>query len=274
VTTTNRPATSRERVRALARRDLAIELSYPASFIARAGAIASLIATFFFIGRIVDPSKLTEYGGRYFEFVLVGLLVSNLTTIGLGSFSKTIGSEQSSGTLEVLLATPTPLPTFFVGALVVPLGFVVIETSVVLFIAIVVLGADFQLAGVFTALLAVPPTLAFYAAVGACSAAFLVLSKRGDPFTPLFARLSNFLAGALFPVAVLPGALQAVAKVLPPYYALEVLRAGMLRGEPITEVWPEYLILCLSAAACLPVGLWLFGRALRTARDTGTLGTY
>lgn len=267
-------ARNRDRVLAIARRDLAIELSYPAALAARAGALASLVATFFFIGRIVDPSKLGEYGGRYFEFVLLGLLVNSLATVGLGSFSKTIASEQTSGTLEVLLATPMSLPVFFLGSLIVPLGFVACETVLVLFIAIVFLGADFQLGGIATAALAVPPILAFYSAAGAASAAFLVLSKRGDPFTPLATRLTNFLAGSLFPVAVLPGVLRAVAKALPPYHALVVLRSGMLRGEGIGAVGANYLYLCVAAAACLPLSLWLIARALRTARTTGTLGNY
>jgi ABC-2 type transport system permease protein len=267
-------ARNRDRVLALARRDLAIELSYPAALAARAGALASLVATFFFIGRIVDPSKLGEYGGRYFEFVLLGLLVNSLATVGLGSFSKTIASEQTSGTLEVLFATPMSLPVFFLGSIIVPVGFIACETALVLFIAIVFLGADFHLSGVVTAALAVGPILAFYSAAGAASAAFLVLSKRGDPFTPLATRVTNFLAGSLFPVAVLPGALQAVAKALPPYHALVVLRSGMLRGEGIGAVWPNYLYLCLAAAVSLPVSLWIFARALRTARTTGTLGNY
>ena len=188
--------------------------------------------------------------------------------------SKTISDEQSSGTLEVLLAMPMRLATLFVGSLIVPLGFMVVETTIVMLFAIVVLGADFQLGGTLTAFLAVPPTLAFYAAVGAVSAAFVVLSKRGDPFTLLATRLSNFLAGALFPIAVMPGVLRALAKVLPPYYSLEVLRAGMLRGQGVHDVWQELTVLWVVAAASLPVGLWLFGRALRTARRTGTLGSY
>src|SRR5690606_23770361 len=141
----------------------------------------------------------------------------------------------------------------FAGAMVVPLGFVVLETVTVLAIAVVLLGAHFELDGVLTAVLALPPTLGFYAALGAVSASFIVLTKRGDPVTPIVTRLTNFLAGALFPVAVLPGALEALAHLLPPLYALEVLRAGLINGESIGEVWGDYLVLLGSAAVSLPL---------------------
>jgi ABC-2 type transport system permease protein len=244
------------------------------SFVTRAFGLAGTLATFFFIGRIVDPDQLAAYGGRYFEFVLIGMMVGAISSVGLRSFTDTISAEQSSGTLEVLLVTPTGLPTLFAGALLVPLGFVLLESSIILLVSVSLLGAHLQVGGLLTAALALPPTLAFFAAVGACSAAFIVVSKRGDPVTPVFTQLSNLLAGALFPVAVLPGALQAVAKVFPPYYSLRVIRGGLLNGSGITDVWGDYLVLVGSAAIALPLSLVLFRAALRTARETGTLGTY
>jgi ABC-2 type transport system permease protein len=244
------------------------------AFVTRAFGLAGTLATFYFIGRIVDPERLAAYGGRYFEFVLIGMMVGAIASVGLRSFSDTISTEQASGTLEVLLVTPTGLPTLFGGALVVPLAFILIESSIILLVSIAFLDAHLQVGGLVTAALALPPTLAFFAAVGACSAAFIVVSKRGDPVTPVFTQLSNLLAGALFPVTVLPGALQAVARVFPPYYSLHVIREGLINGAAITDVWGDYVVLVASAAVALPLSLALFRAALRLARETGTLGTY
>ena len=185
-----------------------------------------------------------------------------------------IRTEQTSGTLEVLLATPTALPTLFVGSLVVPLGFALIEIIFVFGVAIVLAGAHFQLGGLLTAALAMPPTLALFAAIGAVSAAFIVLSKRGDPFTPMVTQTTNFLAGALFPIAVLPGVLQSIAHVLPPFYALQVLREGLINGKSVGAVWVDYLMLIGFAVVLLPLSLAFLKKALRVSRVTGTLSSY
>jgi ABC-2 type transport system permease protein len=259
---------------AIAKRDFLVEISYQFALIARVFSIATGVATYYFISKIVDPSQLHGYAGRYFEFVLIGLFLGAISSVGLGAFTETIHSEQASGTLEVLLATPTALPTLFIGSLIVPLGFALVEIVFVFGVAILVLGAHFQASGLVTAALAMPPTLALFAAIGGVSAAFIVLSKRGDPFTPLMTQSTNFLAGALFPIAVLPGALQGVAHLLPPFYALQVLRAGLINGDSIFEVGPDYLILVAFALVSLPISLSLLKRALRVARVTGTLASY
>lgn len=268
-----REATTFERIAAIARRDFNIELSYQFALVARAAAIFSTVFTFFFIGKIVDPRALGSYGDHYFEFALVGIMVATISAVGLATFTDTIRSEQEAGTLEVLLATPTSLATLFVGALVVPICFALLETGLI-FVAAVVLGAHFDVSGTFTVIMALPPMLAVYAAFGGVSAAFIILSKRGDPFTPVVTQLTNFLGGALFPIAVLPSALQVVAHLLPPYYALEVLRAGLLRGESIVDVAGDYLILVAFGVVLFPLSLLLLRRALKTARTTGTLGSY
>jgi len=125
-----------------------------------------------------------------------------------------------------------------------------------------------------TAAVALPPTLALFAAIGAISAAFIVLSKRGDPFTPMITQTTNFLAGALFPIAVLPVFLQGVAHLLPMFYALQVLRGGLINGESVADVSGDLLILLAFAVVLLPLSLHMLKRALRVARVTGTLSSY
>jgi ABC-2 type transport system permease protein len=273
-TLARRRSTPLAQVWAIAKRDFAVEISYQFALIARVFSIAASVATYYFISKIVDPAHLQGYAGRYFEFVLIGLLLGAISSVGLGAFTETIHAEQASGTLEVLLATPTALPTLFIGSLVVPLGFALVEILFVFGGSIIALGADFQLQGMLTAALALPPTLALFAAIGAISAAFIVLSKRGDPFTPMITQSTNFLAGALFPIAVLPGFLQGVAHLLPPFYALEVLRAGLINGKSVSDVAGDYLILIGFAIVLLPLSLSLLKRALRVARVTGTLSSY
>jgi ABC-2 type transport system permease protein len=257
----------------IAKRDFVIEVSYHFALLSRIGTLAATVGTYYFIARIIDPAQLQQYSGEYFEFVLVGLLLGILSSVGIGAFTETLRVEQSSGTLEVLLATPTSLPTLVIGSLIVPMAFALVEIVLVFGFAIIFAGANFQASGLVTAALAIPPTVAMFAGIGGFSAGFIVLSKRGDPFTPLVTQTTNFLAGALFPIAVLPAMLQSIAYLLPPYYSLEVLRAGLINGESINEVAGYYAILVAFALVLLPLSLRFLRKALRTARITGTLAS-
>jgi ABC-2 type transport system permease protein len=55
---------------------------------------------------------------------------------------------------------------------------------------------------------------------------------------PAIAIAPWFIAGALFPISALPGALEAISKVLPLTHALAVLRYGMLGDtHGLRELW-------------------------------------
>jgi ABC-type polysaccharide/polyol phosphate export permease len=57
--------------------------------------------------------------------------------------------------------------------------------------------------------------------------------------TPAIAILPWFFAGALFPIGALPGALTAVAKVLPLTHAMALMRYGFVdpRGTGLHDIW-------------------------------------
>jgi ABC-type polysaccharide/polyol phosphate export permease len=74
-----------------------------------------------------------------------------------------------------------------------------------------------------------------------------------------------------FPTSVLPGALHAIANLLPFTWGVDVMRQAVLGGDPdITKL----AVLVAFAVASLPAALALFGTALRHSRRRGTLGHY
>jgi len=82
------------------------------------------------------------------------------------------------------------------------------------------------------------------------------------------------LSGAIFPLAILPGALQGVATFLPPTLWLETLRRAILHrpGPGPLEAWPAgtlWLALAAASAALLALGWWLFRVSDRRARRGG-----
>jgi ABC-2 type transport system permease protein len=262
-----------DRLGAIAARDLRTQTSYHFSLLLRFSAVALTMASFYFIAKLVQNSpELARYRGGYFEFVLVGMMVTSFTLVGLQTFSQSIASEQSLGTLEILLASPTRVGHLLAGALVVPLAMTAIEIVLYLILGIGVVGVGFSPIGALLAFPLLVLTVATFCALGILSAAFIVLTKRGEPITLAVAQGTAFIGGAYFPVTLLPGPLQLIAKLTPAYYGIRGIREALLAGAGPPELLHEFIVLVVFAAVLLPGSLWVLSRALRVARVTGTLG--
>lgn len=262
------------RVLAVARRDLYIERSYRLRYANRlietaiTGAIVYQLSTL-----IVDSPDLVRFGGSYFDFALIGLAVMTIARLGISTFNANIVREQTQGTLEVLLATPTRVSVLLIGSFVFPLALTSID--LVLYGAgIVLFGDGVNPGGLPYVLPLLLLTLASFCAFGIVGAAVVVLTKRGDPMTGPIVALTSILSGAVFPVSTFPAALQVIAKVFPAFYGINGLREALLTKAGWSEIMPDLLVLAAFDAVLLPLSVALFVRALTAARRTGTLSSF
>jgi ABC-type polysaccharide/polyol phosphate export permease len=93
---------------------------------------------------------------------------------------------------------------------------------------------------------------------------------------PAVAILPFFLAGALFPISAMPGALAALAKALPLTHALALLRYGFIdpHGKGLhdiwgmsnvtVEAWLSLAVVALFAAALTAISIRTFTRSAVT----------
>jgi ABC-2 type transport system permease protein len=271
----SKKASTLTRMGVLFRRDLSLELSYHFQFAVRVFQMFMFTTSLFFISKLVNnPPELQRYGGRYFEFVVVGLIVVLFVNLGIGSFTNSISDEQRAGTLEIVLASPTGLATLLAGSFLTPLLLTVTQTTLYLTTAILLFRAHIPLSGLPLALPLLALTVLSFCALGVMSASFIILTKRGDPISLVAVQAGTLFAGVFFPTSVLPGPLEAVTRFVPAYYGLDGLRAVLLTGAGLGEVRNDLLWLTVFAVVLVPVSLWTFGRAIRAARVTGTLGNY
>lgn len=94
--------------------------------------------------------------------------------------------------------------------------------------------------------------------LGLSSAAMIFVTKQGDPVGWIVTTLMVFFSGVLFPVEMLPSALQNVSFLLPTTYALRALRLTMARGAGWADIQGDLLILLVTTAITIPIGLWSF----------------
>lgn len=262
---------------AFIKRDFQNEKSYRLAFIMRFTGIFFSTATFFFIAKLVGKSVnpyLKPYGGNYFSFVLIGIAFTSFLTVGLNTFSQSIHKAQAQGTLEAMLVTPTKLNSIIMFSSV--WSFFMTSISVVIYLVLgsLVFGADFTKANFGAAFLILILTILLFSAIGIVSASFIIVFKQGDPVNWVFSSMSSLIGGTFFPIAVMPGWMQKIAKVVPIYYSLQGMRQALLMGYSFQALSYNVLVLFGMTIVFIPLSIWSFSYAVKQTKIDGSLTTY
>jgi ABC-2 type transport system permease protein len=255
---------------AFLRRDWQIDISYRAAFALQILAAILTLALFYFLARLIDTPAFAaeqELRSGYFGYVAVGLAVFEIVQVSMASLSQKLLEEQTTGTLEALMVTPTSPKLIILSSAAYDL----LRATAAGFVLIYGLEIHTDPLLALVALVALIGCIGLFASVGVAVAAFTVVFKRPGALLSLVALALGLLGGVYFPISVLPAPLEAIAEALPFTWALDVLRAALLGGD----VDPLQLAgLLASAAILLPLGLVVFSTAVAHARHKGTLSQY
>ncbi|MEW2297439.1 ABC transporter permease [Streptomyces sp. NPDC006743] len=200
-------------------------------------------------------------GLPYLDFMAPGIIAQSAMFIAI-FYGIQIIWERDAGVLSKLLVTPTPR-----AALVTGKAFAAGMKSLIQALVVVVIAALLGVAMTWNPLrlLGVAAAVLLGSAFFSClsmTIAGIVLSRDrlmgiGQAITmPLF-----FGSNALYPVAVMPGWLQAVSKANPLSYQVDALR-GLLLGTP-AHLAPDFAVLVGAAAAGVAAASALLGRLAR-----------
>ncbi|WP_231630942.1 ABC transporter permease, partial [Streptomyces clavuligerus] len=197
----------------------------------------------------------------YLDYLAPGIIAQSAMFIAI-FYGIQIIWERDAGVLSKLLVTPTPRAALVTGKAFASGVKAVIQAAVVVLIA-AVLGValtwnPLKLAGV---VVAVVLGSAFFSCLSMSIAGIVLTRDRlmgiGQAITmPLF-----FASNALYPLALMPGWLQAVAKVNPLSYEVDALR-GLLIGTP-AHLPLDFAVLCFAAAVGIACASALMGRLAR-----------
>lgn len=265
-----------ETLAAFVRRDWATAVSYRLPFALDIVAAILSLTLFFYLGQLIDRSRISEQPGLergYFAFVVVGLALMQLGQTGLTSFAQRLRQEQTTGTFEALMTTPTPSSLVIVASATYDLLRASVAAVITLVVAIVVFGLRLGLSVelVPIVLVALASAVLVFAMLGVVLAAFTVVYKQLAALTGMVMTGLALLSGVYFPIKVLPDPLELVARVSPLTWGLDVLRGALLAGRADLL---HLALLSSFAIVTVPVALAAFATALTRARREGTLGEY
>jgi ABC-type multidrug transport system permease subunit len=237
---TRSPARPTRRGRALltlARRRAALTAGNPRQ-------IAVPLLTPILFATVIAPALKQALGGLhsgidYTAFVAVGT-VGLLVPLASTFAGLSVIVDRTSGAQRELLAAPIPRALLVLGNLAVVVMLCAFQIGALIGVA-VLRGAEFRASASGVAWF-VAAALLFTVLMYAL--AEVLASRIGSQeeyigATPVVAILPWFFGGALFPIAVLPAALTAFAKVLPLTHVLALMRYGLVdpRGTGLHDIW-------------------------------------
>jgi ABC-2 type transport system permease protein len=262
---------------AFLRRDFSIALSYRLGFILQIGGIFFGVASFYFLSRLFGNAlvpQLDQYGGDYFSFVLIGLAFNGYLGLSLSSFASSIREGQMTGTLEIMLLSPTRLSAILFSSSLWDYLLTTINVVVYLLFGALVFGFNLSQANYLTAFVVLILSVTSFSGIGILSAAIVLVVKKGDPIAWIFGGVSTLLAGVYYPITVLPDWLTPLSHALPMTYSLDAMRLAMLRGYSLFEVRNDILILLGFTLVLTPLAFLVFRKALKRAKVEGSLIQY
>jgi ABC-2 type transport system permease protein len=229
-------------------------------------------ATFFVGGRALGLEESTGTTDLA-AYLFLGMLVSGLIATGFWELAFSFKREMDAGTLEPLFLTPTQPSTLVLGRALSGMLIALVASGVLLAIASVFFGASIS-ATVLTAVPALLLGAVSMVGVGFLVSAAVLLIREPNFFVDSTNFVFAMLCGAAFPVVVLPWFLQWISYLLPPTYALDLIRVQGIGTRPLLPLPLEWVALAGLAILITLVGLWVFGRTEHHMRIKGTLGQH
>jgi ABC-2 type transport system permease protein len=247
-----------------------------AIFLGILGTLGTLL-TFYFIDRLFGfkiVTHLAPYGVNYFSYALIGIAFSGFIGTSLGKVAGQINQEQTVGTLEALLTTPTRIETLIAAMITWDLVYAFVEFALYVIMGIFLFRIDFSNINILSTLVITILSIVSFNSLSIISAGFILVFKKGDPVSWLISIAFELLGGVYFPVTVLPEWLQSIAHLFPITYAIRSVELAIYQGATLKELSSDIFALILFSLFLLPVGIMVLKYALNQAKQDGSLIQY
>ena len=258
-------------------KDFINESSYKLAFVSQLLGIFFTTVVWFFLSNLFGTSVspyLKKYGGDYFSFVLIGISFTNYLEVSLRSFSSTIRSAQTLGTLEAMLVTQTKANMIIFSSSLYSFIITSFRVFVYLLCGALFFGLPMGNANYAGASLILIITIACFSSLGIISASFIMVFKKGNPLNWIFVNLSYLLGGVLYPISVLPNWLEKISYFLPITYSLEGMRMALIKGYSTHDLLPNIIPLIGFTVVLLPLSMFVFDLSVKRAKMEGSLIQY
>jgi ABC-2 type transport system permease protein len=204
--------------------------------------------------------------------LLIGAVIWSYLGILFEILAETVAWERWEGTIEYTFMAPLARPVHLLGMGLFAVGYGLVRTAALF--GVVAAFFDLQLGNAdFAAALAVLGVASVsFLGIGIMTAVLPLISpEKGMQLGFIAQGLLLVVSGVYYSVEVLPEWMQWASTISPATYALRGIRAAILEGAGIEELWADVWPLLVIGAVSIPLGLWVFHRGEVYAKRHGKL---
>lgn len=207
------------------------------------------------------------------SYVFVGASLSIMWNNGIFRTGWSLAEEQSAGTLDLMMTTRTPVALIMLGKALAIMAFASLAGTVTFFVVLAISSrvppvdnaALFLMSGI-VALIAVVVSSFFFAPFS------FLAGVRGGFFNAIMP-FGAVVSGFLYPIDLLPGSLEAVARLMPTAWAMQAVVDSLDGSASDLAVVIDLAVALALSGLLLAVSFLLFIKVERRVRLSGSLGT-
>jgi len=228
--------------------------------------------TIVFIAKGIEATGGTLDVNRVMTSLLIGAVIWAYLGVLFEFLMETVAWERWEGTIEYTFMAPLSRAMHLAGQglfaiLYGLLRAVFLFTVCAFFFRLSMPDANFVAAFVVVAVASIS-----FLGIGAMTSVLPLISpEKGTQLGFVAQGTLLVVSGVYYPVDVLPGWMQLLAKFSPATYALDGAREAILEGAPLTAMWDEIWPLLVIGVVSVPLGLWVFRRGELYAKKHGKL---
>jgi ABC-2 type transport system permease protein len=228
--------------------------------------------TIVFIAKGVEATGGTIDINRQTTILLIGGVIWAYLGIIFEILTETVAWERWEGTIEYTFMAPLSRIVHLGGMGVFAVIYGIVRASLLFVVIAFFFSLSMPVADFGAALVILGIASVSFIGIGMMTAVLPLISpEKGSQLGFIAQGLLLVVSGVYYPVEVLPPVMQAISKISPATYALEGIRAAILDGAHVSDLWGDIWPLMVFGVISIPLGLAVFRRGERYAKQHGKL---
>lgn len=225
-----------------------------------------------------DGSGLAQFQAAtgqadYIGFIAIGTMIWMWQNVVLWNVGFALRNEQLRGTLESNWLSPTWRFAYLLGSSVPQLVSMLMMLAISALEYTLIFGVRFEGSLWLTLLVILVSILPIYG-LGFAFASLVITAREAHTFVFLVRGIVMIFCGITYPIAVLPGWMQAISAWLPQTYIIHAFRLSALSPTGLEAISRDLMLIVAFGIFWLVIGYFMFNWMERRARQTGAIGQY
>jgi ABC-2 type transport system permease protein len=225
-----------------------------------------------FIAKGVEAAGGTVNVNELTTVLLIGAVIWAYLGIIFEILTETVAWERWEGTIEYTFMAPLSRPVHLIGMGLFAVAYGVVRAALLFAVVATFFSLHMPDANFASALVILAIASVSFIGIGMMTAVLPLISpEKGSQLGFIAQGLLLVVSGVYYPTSVLPQWMQWLATISPATYALRGIRAAILQGADVQALWGDIWPLIVIGIVSIPLGLWVFGRGERYAKQHGKL---